>query len=116
MEDLRDHKEFVKLEKMVKHLSFSLVETQKDIRELTKTQREINAELRKQIERRPVSMRHIQLELYDNVSEQVSQIMARKLRDFETVVSNYFFNARLVPKGSVSDEFDPKVKLKVEEV
>ena len=91
------------------------MEIQKDIRELTKTQREINAEFREQIERRPVSMLQMKRELYDNVSEQVSQLMNDKLQDFETVVSNYFFNARLVPQGSVSDEFNPKVKLKVED-
>lgn len=59
------------------------------------------AEHKKQIDRRPVDMEQMKLELYGNVERQVERELLDKMQDFDRVVSDFFYNARLVPKGSV---------------
>tara|TARA_R100000657_G_scaffold10033_1_gene6502 strand:- start:312 stop:662 length:351 start_codon:yes stop_codon:yes gene_type:complete len=111
MENLRDYREFKELEKVVKQISFNVLQIQQDLRDFVTKQQEINTELQQQIDLRPVSMNHMRDELFDDVSKQVEWRLSQKVSEFDGVVNKFFANARFSPNEKVSDQFDTKFEL-----
>lgn len=73
-------------------------------------------EHKKQIDRRPVDMEQMKLELYGNVERQVSRALDDKCQDLDRSLSNFFYDAdvRIVPKDRMVHT-DANIKVKLDE-
>lgn len=99
------------LQKIVTQTSLNLLRVQNDLRNFVKAQEDINAELKQQINRRPVDMTQMRDELFDDVNEQISWRLSQKITEFDGVVNNFFANARFMPDAKVSEQFDTNIKV-----
>ena len=99
------------LQKIVTQTSLNLLRVQNDLRNFVKAQEDINAELKQQINRRPVDITQMRDELFDDVNEQISWRLSQKITEFDGVVNNFFANARFTPDAKVSDQFDTNIKV-----
>ena len=99
------------LQKVVTQMSLNILRIQNDLRNFVREQEDINAELKQQINRRPVDMTQMRDELFDDVNEQISWRLSQKVSEFDGVVNNFFANARFTPDAKVSDQFDTDVKV-----
>tara|TARA_Y100001972_G_scaffold20061_1_gene23426 strand:- start:68 stop:418 length:351 start_codon:yes stop_codon:yes gene_type:complete len=99
------------LQKVVTQMSLNILRIQNDLRNFVREQEDINAELKQQINRRPVDMTQMRDELFDDVNEQISWRLSQKVSEFDGVVNNFFANARFTPDAKVSDQFDTDVRV-----
>ena len=99
------------LQKIVTQTSLNLLRVQNDLRSFVKAQEDINAELKQQINRRPVDITQMRDELLGDVNEQISWRLSQKITEFDGVVNNFFANARFTPDAKVSDQFDTNIKV-----
>ena len=99
------------LQKIVTQTSLNLLRVQNDLRNFVKAQEDINAELKQQINRRPVDITQMRDELLGDVNEQISWRLSQKITEFDGVVNNFFANARFTPDAKVSDQFDTNIKV-----
>ena len=99
------------LQKVVTQISLNLLRVQNDLRNFVKEQENINAELKQQINRRPVDMAHMRDELFDDVNSQIEWRLSQKITEFDGVVNSFFANARFTPDAKVSEQFDTNVKV-----
>lgn len=103
------------LQKVVTQISLNLLRVQNDLRNFVRKQEDINAELKQQINRRPVDMAQMRNELFDDVNKQVEWRLSQKVSEFDGVVNNFFANARFTPDARVSEQFDTKLELDKED-
>ena len=103
------------LQKVVTQMSLNLLRIQNDLRNFVRKQEDINAELKQQINRRPVDMTQMRDELFDDVSKQVEWRLSQKVSEFDGVVNAFFSNARFTPDAKVSEQFDTKFELDKED-
>tara|TARA_R100000654_G_scaffold19511_1_gene39839 strand:+ start:313 stop:657 length:345 start_codon:yes stop_codon:yes gene_type:complete len=104
------------LQKVVTQMSLNLLRVQNDLRNFVREQEDINAELKQQINRRPVDMAQMRDELFDDVSKQVEWRLSQKVIEFDGAVNRFFANARFTPDAKVSEQFDTEFELdKLEE-
>ena len=99
------------LQKVVTQISLNLLRVQNDLRNFVKEQENTNAELKQQINRRPVDMAHMRDELFDDVNSQIEWRLSQKITEFDGVVNSFFANARFTPDAKVSEQFDTNVKV-----
>ena len=104
------------LQKVVTQMSLNLLRVQNDLRNFVREQEDTNAELKQQINRRPVDMAQMRDELFDDVSKQVEWRLSQKVVEFDGAVNRFFANARFTPDAKVSEQFDTEFELdKLEE-
>ena len=104
------------LQKVVTQMSLNLLGVQNDLRNFVRKQEDINAELKQQIDRRPVDITHTRNELFDDVNKQGEWRLSQKVVEFDGVVNKFFANARFTPDAKVSEQFDTEFELdKLEE-
>lgn len=103
------------LSNVLKQLAMDVAAFRKDLLNFRKEQEDTNKNLLHQIERRPVDMTQMRDELYDDVSEQISWQMSKKISEFDFAINKYFRNARIIPEGRVSEQFDTEFELDKED-